>query len=523
VIAKRPAIFNPYLLALALFMLIGMSFIYLSTHFGAFLSDDSYYYIQPARAALQGDGYNPSPYFAPLLSAVLVLLGWFKIEPLLAIRYLNIFLFGLNILLTWIIVKQAVVSDLFVGLATLLVLLADVLLEMHGWAMSEALYMTFVLAAILLLFLYLSRPTYLRLILAASAVALACLTRYAALPVVPALAITQLVYDKNRSFLSKVWRCCIYTAISLVPLSVYLIRNYLISGLPTGYVGYEAPPLNLARLTWYLYNTLSWFIPGRFIRGREVLIGILFSILLCVVIFVYLKLRPKTNNRINMIPAGIFSLVAFIILNFLMLFLAGGVRGLVADSPRYLAPLLWAILILIVYLLDRFWKTGRRWVHYAVAVFCLVFVVYYGVRTYDYLTYMYQTGLGYSNIGWHTSETVTYLKNHPDIKVVSTGEMGIYFWTGKRPPVITNFGGVDGLRQHLCQSGDYLLIMNQMPTEIYHMKQEEVIQGLTLVKIFNDSSMFQCLQPGVPIHTVFIVRVRSLAWRARLESVFPAS
>jgi hypothetical protein len=361
--------------------------------------------------------------------------------------------------------------------------------------MSEALYMSFVLAAILLLSLYLNHPTYIHLIIAASAVALACLTRYAALPVVPALVITLLVYDKTRSFLSRVWRGCIYTAISLVPLGVYLIHNFLISGMPTGYKGLEAPPLTMTRLTWYLYNILSWFIPGRLIRGREILVGILFSVLLAVVILVYLKLRPKTTIRIGMIPAGISALIAFIVLNFLMLFLAGGVRGLVADNSRYLAPILWTIIILIVYSLDRFWKADIRWIRYAVVLFCLVFVVYYAVRTHDYLTGMYRTGLGYSNIGWHTSETVAYLKEHPNIKVVSTGEIGIYFWTGNRPHVIIDFGGVDGLRQHLCQSGDYLLIMGQMPTEIYHMQQSEVIQGLTLVQKFNDSSMFQCLQP----------------------------
>jgi hypothetical protein len=494
-IHKSSARFDLHLIALALFVLLGMSFVFLSTRFGAFLSDDSYYYIQPARAALQGNGFNPSSFFAPFLSVVLFVLGLVKIEPLSAIRYLNIFLFGLNLLLTWIIAKQANVSDFFAGFTTLLVLLSDVLLEMHGWAMSEALYMSFILAAIPLLFLYLKQPTYLRLIIAASAVALACLTRYAALPAVPAFVITLLIYDKSRSFLRRVWRSTLYSAISLAPLAVYLIRNIVVSGLPTRYEGFDAPSITTARLTWYLYNTLSWFIPGRLIRGREILTAIVLIALLIVTMIVYLKIRPKANKRIGMIPVVIFALVAFIVFNFLMLFLASGLIGLVADSPRYLAPILWAVIILIGYFLDRFWKTGSRWVHYAVAIFCLVFVAYYAVRSYDYLGSMYQTGLGYSNIGWHTSETVAYLTSHPDIKVVSTGEMGIYFWTGKQPAVITDFGGVDGLRQYLCQSGAYLFIMNQMPVEIYHMNQGEVIQGLTLVKKFNDSSMYQCLQP----------------------------
>ena len=476
-------------------MLTGMIFVFLSTHYGAFLSDDSYYYIQPARAALQGDGFNPSTFFAPLLSAILVLLGWLGIEPLSAIRYLNVFLFGLNILLTWMIAKQADVSDTFAGFVTLLVLLADVLLEMHGWAMSEALYMTFILSAVVLLFRYLEKPTYLRLVIAACAVALSCLTRYAAVAAIPAFVITLFVYDTNRPLFKRVVRSCVYAAASFIPLGLYLIRNTMVGGLPTRYEGFTAPPITLSRLNWYLYNTLSWFVPGRLIKGREIMAAILITGLIIAAIIIYLKLRPKTTDRFSKFPAVIFALIAFIILNFLMLFLAGGLTGLVADNIRYLAPILWAIIILVGYFLDRLWKTGRKLIQYAVVFFCLVFAAYYGVRTYNYLSSMYKSGLGYSNVGWHTSETVAYLKDHPDMKVVSTGEMGIYFWTGKRPAVITEFGGEDGLKQHLCQSGDYLVIMKQMPVEIYHMDPGRVIQGLDLVKEFNDSSMYQCHQP----------------------------
>jgi hypothetical protein len=210
---------------------------------------------------------------------------------------------------------------------------------------------------------------------------------------------------------------------------------------------------------------------------------------------VYLKIRRNTASKPGKMPSVILVWIAFIVLNFLMLFLAGGLTGLTADNPRYLATILWALLILAGYFLDRLWKTGSRPVLYAVAVFSLVFVVYYGVRAYNYLSSTYRTGLGYSNAGWHTSETVTYLKSHPDVEVVSTGEMGIYFWTGKRPAVITDYGGAAGLKQHLCQTGAYLLIMNQMPVEIYRMNQAEIVQGLTLVRKFNDSSMYQCLNP----------------------------
>lgn len=486
---------NRLWIALGLFALAGIVFVLLSTRYGAFLSDDSYYYIEPARAALQGKGFNPSTFFAPLLPSVLLLMGWLGAEPLTAIRYLHAILFGVNILLTGVIAKQAGISDLFAGFISLLVLLSDVLLQMHGWAMSEAICQTFILTALILFALYLKNPTYLLLVLTAGATGLACLARYAALPAVPALLLGLLVYDASRPFMRRVWRGVVFTATSLLPLLAYLVRNILVSGLATRYESLKSPPISIARLNWYLYNTLSWFVPGRLIRGREIPSGILFAILLTAGMLVYLKIRRTPANEPGEVSPVILVWIAFIVLNLVMLFLAGGLTGLAADNPRYLAPILWALLILVGYFLDRLWKTGSRPLLYATAAFSLVFLVYYGVRAYNYLSGMYRTGLGYSNIGWHTSETVAYLKSHPDIEVVSTGEMGIYFWTGKRPAVITDFGGAGGLIQHLCQTGGDLFIMNQMPAELYHMSQAEIVQGLTLVRKFNDSLMYQCPKP----------------------------
>jgi hypothetical protein len=131
----------------------------------------------------------------------------------------------------------------------------------------------------------------------------------------------------------------------------------------------------------------------------------------------------------------------------------------------------------------------------AMASLSLIFVLYYSYRSFDYVKNVYRNGLGYSGAGWHTSGTVAFINNNPGIEMISTGDMGIYFWTGRRPAAITDFGGAAGLKQHLCQTGAYLFLMNSMPTEMYHMNREQTVQGLTLVKKFNDSSVYQCPKP----------------------------
>lgn len=103
-----------------------------------------------------------------------------------------------------------------------------------------------------------------------------------------------------------------------------------------------------------------------------------------------------------------------------------------------------------------------------------------------------QTGLGYANIGWHNSETIAYLKAHPDLPVVATGDIGIYFWTGRLPQSIQGLGGSAGVSIYVCQNDAVLVIMRQMPTEIYHLDEAEVVSGLMVVQEFNDGVIYRC-------------------------------
>lgn len=262
---------------------------------------------------------------------------------------------------------------------------------------------------------------------------MACLTRYAGLPVVPALVTALLVYDRTRPFLQRVWRGFVYSIISLTPFGAYLVRNILVSGRATRYEGFVGATFTKERLIWYLYNTLSWFVPGRFIKGREILAGVVFMLLLSAVVVVTLRLRKLAGGQRTGLSPVILMWIAFIVLDFLMLFLAGGLSGLSADNPRYLAPILWAFWIIAGYVLNRLWQSGNRLIMAGITVFSLVFVFYYGFRAYDYVKTVHRTGLGYSGSGWYNSETVAFIKSHPKVELVSTGDMGIYFWTGRRP------------------------------------------------------------------------------------------
>jgi hypothetical protein len=127
-------------LLVCLMSFTGVLTVLYSTVWGAVLSDDSYYYISSARNLLAGNGFDLTTHFPPILPLLLSGIGLFKLDPLITVRWLNAFLFGLNILtIAWIIrlLTNSLVGSL---LGALMALIFSSLIVVHSGAMSEALY-----------------------------------------------------------------------------------------------------------------------------------------------------------------------------------------------------------------------------------------------------------------------------------------------------------------------------------------------------------------------------------------------
>jgi hypothetical protein len=478
----------------------GVLLVLANTHLGAYLSDDSYYYIHPAREALAGRGFHPSYIFAPLFPLALAFIGLTGLDALDAARWLNAALFGANIFLIYRLVCQMGGRPGFGLLAAGLVLLSDVTVEIHGWVMSEALSLTLTLACLSFILAWCAGGRRRYWWAAALAAALAVLARYAALPLVGGAALTLLCFGPVERQAGRVKEAVSFGAASLLPIAAYWLRNQAVSGRPVRYEQYLFVPFTRDQLAWFLYHWLSLFVPGRLLRGREILAGGL-AVLACAVVAAaawraYGARWARLGDR--RVKTGLFMLSATLALNLLMLFLARGLTGLDVFNPRYLVPPLVLFLMLLALLASQVWQAAGRTVRLGLAGLVTLFLLYYGYRTVDFSRQMMRAGLGYANVGWHQSETVAYIRAHPELgeqQMVSTGEMGIYFWTGRKPEVPNTFGSPAGLRDHLCQTGAVLFIMDQMPIEIYGMARAEVEAILALDQDFNDSDLYRC-PPG---------------------------
>ncbi len=476
--------------------LAGILLVLVNTRLGAYLSDDTYYYIYPARDLLAGKGFHPSYIFAPLFPMVLAGISGLGIEVLAAARWLNAILFGVNIYLVGRVAQRAGAPAAFSLLAAGLVLLSDVVIEAHGWAMSEALSFTFMLLALDGCLAYLATGQRRFWWLAAVAAALTTLARYAAVPLIGAVGLALLVFGPGKRAVQRVKDALLFGLASIAPVALYWLRNQLTSGHPVRYEGFIFEALTRDQVTWFLYHWISLFFPGRFLRGREVLAGLAAGIAIAAVAaglgWVYRKRWGALDNRL--FKTGVFLLAATLLMNLLMLYLARGLTQLDVFNPRYLVPMLIVFLILLAVLAGKLWQAAGWRMRAAAMLFLAVFSIYYAYRAFDFTRQTMETGLGYANAGWHNSETVPYIRAHPELEMVSTGEMGIYFWTGRMPRVLASFPSPQALKDHLCASGATFFLMDQLPTEMYGLARDAVVQELELVKTFNDGSMYRC--PG---------------------------
>jgi hypothetical protein len=327
------------------------------------------------------------------------------------------------------------------------------------------------------------------------AAGLAVLTRYASIPLIGAIGLVLLIFPAGKRFIDRLKDAVLFGVLSLAPVALYWVRNQIVSGHPVRYLSFSVVPFTRDQLTWFMYNWFSLFIPGRLLRGREILAGSVIIaaslILVAALAWFYRKKWAQVSSPAS--KAGLFLLAAVFILNFAMLFIARGLTQLDVLNTRYLVPILIIFLILLVGSAGLLWKAGGRWTRAAIVGFFAIFLIYYGFRTLDFSRQVFNTGLGYSNVGWHNSETVAYIEAHPELTtMVSTGEMGIYFWTGRKPETLADFPDPQALKDYLCQTKAPLFIMDQMPTEIYGLDHAAVVNVLAPVKNFNDGQMFAC-------------------------------
>ena len=355
-----------FTLTLAGLALLGAALILArQVNYGIGLFPDSTIYISVARHLLEGEGFvqltNKELYVrrSPLYPLLLATASLFGFDPLDVAGPLNAAIFGLTIFVAGHYLRQRIHSRFLILWTCLAILLSIPLTLMANTAMSELLFILFVTLSLLHTDYFLHQGKRASLLYMAVFTALACLTRYIGLTL-PMTIVSLLIFQRNTALVAKMKHIAAYTLISVFPIALWMLRNFLLSGMPTGH----RPPsdLTLPQILASMLNTLSrWVLLdlplGEFHSFTVTLIGIAL-LALAIAVGVTLRAQQKVGTWTNWRPFYIFGSFALIYL----ISLIGSTAITVVESPnnRYLSPVYIPLLFTAVLVMDRFLRAEQQ-------------------------------------------------------------------------------------------------------------------------------------------------------------------
>ncbi len=223
---------------LAVISALGAALVLLrEVNYGVGLSPDSVLYLSTARNLLEGNGfvYYWGTYLnaPPIYPLILAFSGLFGTDVVAAAGHVNAAAFGLTIFAMAMWLRSRVQSRFLVVWASLACALLPPLVYVSTYAWTEPLFILFTVLSLFALDRFLDTRQRLFLVLAAVCATLACLTRYPGVIVI-ASAFALLALQRGVTFPEKIKDATVYFAIAIVPISGWMLRNFLISGSLSG-------------------------------------------------------------------------------------------------------------------------------------------------------------------------------------------------------------------------------------------------------------------------------------------------
>jgi 4-amino-4-deoxy-L-arabinose transferase-like glycosyltransferase len=474
-------------LLVALVMAIGMFLVWYSTRWGAGLISDTFQYVASARNFAAGRGFSlpygdgelqPMTKYPPMFPIVLSMFELAGGSALQGARFINIFLFGVNIVLVFISVRQLTSSYSFSLLASLLFSISFVLIEVHSWALSESLYICLGLCTFLAIARYFKESNRAWLVAGAFLAACVLLTRYVGLSLIVAVIIV--IFLSNLNLGRKLADALLFGFMAVWPVALWTLRSYLFSATLNDRV-IQFHPLTKKNYTSALDAIFGWFLPRPLVEGNEKLLLILSGALVLGVL-VYLLRAYKArwsalaNNLVRNNEIVALHVLYLLTYGAMIIVSKTWVDADIGLSDRILSPMLVSLLILFVSLLSFLWNNVEK-TRIAVALIALGMIAYYSAGTVTTVQRFHQGGIGISRRGWNRSEAVQTLRSYSSFSIYTNSNSSLYLWSDRAGYNIKDF---ELLKEKGTDKKVLLVIFRNLPPN--GERRKRLIDGLDLIQ-----------------------------------------
>ena len=436
---KQAKITVKYKLFLILLSLIGAVIILLSTsHFGVGISPNSVIYISVARNIIKGVGFvdfhgSPlityPPLYPTILASISLIVGK---DPVSTDRILNVILFGIIIYLSGLLFAKYLVRSPFLALlGTISVLVSVPIIPVVLMAWSEPPFICFVLLYLLFLKSSLSEKTFFSLLLLSISVSLACLTRYVGIIIIPTALVSIFIFSKN-NLKVKLWHLLFFILISALPISVWLIRNYFLSGTLFG-------PREISIYSYYqniaavFNNMLEWYLPEKIALSRPLLM------LICAIVAFIVGLEFRVVwEKLRKYLSTYGPLMTYILIYTGFLVISSRTAFWQIIDNRYLSPIFIPVTILLFLFAEAIFSSlptqylSQRILNIFLGAIIAISLIYPAVTSFSFIEDQFPVGMGYSSKNWEDSKTIQYILKHPTLgsacAIYSNGPDALYLF-----------------------------------------------------------------------------------------------
>lgn len=436
----RSGVFTPpFLWAIVAAAVLGTVLIlFREINYGVGVNADGAGYLIRARRMLAGPGWlvhlsGDQPPFYPLLLALVGLPG-FDLRHVAGV--VNATVFGLTILFVSLYLSTRLQSRLLGVWATLATTLSPPLTILAAQVSTEPAMVLFSLLALIHVEKFLDRSAYVSLIWAAICSALAGLTRYTGIFVAPAIVLL-LLFRGDIPISEKIRQVVIYSFISLTPICLFLLRNYLLSGLFFWYSeGWPSYTPTIENLRSWLIALASWILPVSDIWssgvGIQRTVGFAFPPLVSLITagYLFLRLSPKSDARIESNPNSMALFTYYSLVYVALLIAATFLRNIEPENAgRYLAPVYVPLVIIVSLAANRLLKdfsmtkggvhpvARKDWngnpIGTVLISSMLLWLCYPIAENARAAIVHINQGLGYASERWRNSDVIRYLEDHP--------------------------------------------------------------------------------------------------------------
>ena len=424
---------GPFTLLLAALAVAGGAGLVLlrQASYGPGMPWDAVNYITVARNLLAGDGFvdliRPLVNWPPLYPAMLAGGGLFGFDPYAVAGPLNAVVFGLTVLVSGWWLRHHLHSRFLWLWGCLSIVLALPLVKIASEAMSESAFILFVMLSLTQIDAHLSSGKRASLLRAAAFSALACLTRYPGASVI--LAVVPLLLAARVAPREKMKRIAVYTLIAAAPVGLWMLRNFLLIGLPVG-------PGGKVFYSFPFIVDEAWQIA---VRGGW-LVGLTAPVLLALVMAAGHAFRRRSHRKRALDVAwGPLRIFGCFVLAYLTLLVAAMMAGVVSGGLqwRYLAPVYIPLLFAALLLMDGALRYARKTLA-AILMLVLSLQAARLVVLHAREIPLWNAGVRqeYAEPRWRNSESIQYIR-----EAALTGAI----WSNARPVTALY---ADSLRRH---------------------------------------------------------------------------